>query len=99
MKKGGCVYIITNKSNKVLNTGSTTELRGRIWDHITKVNKSCFTARYNCNKIIWYEVLPTIMEAREREYQIKSYSRAYKIQLIQRLNPLYKNLWEDIQDL
>ena len=99
MQKGGCVYIITNQSNKVLYSGVTSALRARIWDHKTKFYPKSFTAKYNCNKIVWYEVFSGIVEAIEREKQIKAGSRESKIKLIQLLNPTWKDLWDEIQDL
>ncbi len=99
MKHGGCVYIITNQYNKVLYTGVTTELRARIWEHKTKFYPESFTAKYNCNKIVWYEILPRIEEAIEREKQIKGGSRKDKEALIKSINPTWRDLWEDIQDL
>ena len=99
MKKGGCVYIITNQYNKVLYTGVTSSLRARIWEHKTKFHPKSFTAKYNCNKIVWYETLPTIEEAIEREKQIKGGSRKDKDGLINNINPTWRDLWEDIQDL
>ncbi|MDB5223815.1 MAG: putative endonuclease containing a domain [Chitinophagaceae bacterium] len=99
MKRGGCVYIITNQYNKVLYTGVTAELRARIWEHKTKFYPESFTAKFNCNKIVWYEVLSQIEEAIEREKQIKGGSRKDKEALIQKLNPTWRDLWEDIQDL
>ena len=99
MKKGGCVYIITNQYNKVLYTGVTAELRARIWEHKTKFYPKSFTARYNCNKIVWYQTLPTIEEAIEKEKQIKGGSRKDKEEIIKTINPTWKDLWEDIQEL
>lgn len=99
MKKGGCTYIMTNQYNRVLYTGVTAELRARVWEHKTKFYPDSFTAKYNCNKIIWYEVFPTIGEAIEREKQIKGGSRNDKIKLINAMNPAWKDLWDDIQDL
>ena len=99
MKHGGGVYIITNQYNKVLYTGVTAELRARIWEHKTKFYPESFTAKFNCNKIVWYQVFPRIEEAIEREKQIKGGSRKDKEALIQNFNPTWKDLWEDIQDL
>jgi putative endonuclease len=99
MHKGGCVYLITNQYNKVLYTGVTSALRARIWEHKTKYYPKSFTARYNCNKIVWYEAFPGIVEAIEREKQIKAGSRASKIKLIELMNPAWKDLWDEIQDL
>ena len=99
MKRGGCVYIITNQYNKVLYTGVTAELRARIWEHKTKFYLNSFTSKYNCNKIVWYETSPTIEEAIEREKQIKGGSRKDKEELIKAINPTWRDLWENIQDL
>ncbi len=99
MNKGGCVYIITNQYNKVLYTGVTSALRARVWEHKTKFYPKSFTAKYNCNKIVWYETFPGIEEAIEREKQIKGGSRKDKDALINSINPTWKDLWEDVQDL
>ena len=99
MKYGGCTYIITNQYNKVLYTGVTAELRARIWEHKTKFYPKSFTAKYNCNKIVWYECFSRIEEAIDKEKQIKGGSRKDKEALIKILNPTWKDLWDDIQDL
>ena len=99
MRKGGCAYIVTNKTNIVLFTGVTSNLRARIREHKTKFYPKSFTAKYNCNKLVWYEVLPTIQDAIDREKQIKGSSRRAKEELIKSINPEWKDLWEDIQDL
>jgi putative endonuclease len=99
MKHGGCTYMITNQNNTVIYTGVTSDLNGRIWEHKTKFFPKSFTAKYNCDKIVWYEVFPTIMEAIEREKQIKAGSRKKKEVLINKLNPLWNDLWEEIRDL
>ena len=99
MKHGGCTYIITNQYNTVLYTGVTAELRARIWEHKTKFYPESFTAKYNCNKIVWFETFPRIEEAIDREKQIKGGGRKNKEKLINALNPKWRDLWEDIQDL
>jgi putative endonuclease len=91
--------MITNQNNTVIYTGVTSDLNGRIWEHKTKFFPKSFTAKYNCDKIVWYEVFPTIMEAIEREKQIKAGSRKKKEVLINKLNPLWNDLWEEIRDL
>jgi putative endonuclease len=99
MKRGGCTYMITNQYNTVLYTGVTAELRVRIWEHKTKDYPQSFTARFNCNKIVWYETFHSIEEAIDRGKQIKAGSRKAKEKLINSLNPTWKDLWDDIQDL
>ena len=86
MHKGGCTYMVTNKINTVIYVGVTSVLRARIWEHKTKAYPKSFTARYNCNKIVWFECFPTIMEAIDREKQLKGGSRKQKENLINLMN-------------
>jgi putative endonuclease len=95
VKKGGCVYIITNKIHTVLYVGVTSNLRQRIWQHINKFYPESFTAKYNCNKLVWYESFASISEAIAREKQLKAGNRAKKMELIKELNPDWKDLWEE----
>ena len=71
----------------------------RIWKHKTKFYPKSFSAKYNCDKIVWYQVFPRIEEAIEMEKRIKGGSRKDKETLIKNLNPPWKDLWEDVQDL
>ena len=75
MKYGGCVYMTANFHNTIIYTGVTSHLRGRIYQHKTKEFKNAFTARYNCDKLVWYEFLSRIEDAITREKQIKAGSR------------------------
>jgi putative endonuclease len=95
VKKGGCVYIITNKIHTVLYVGVTSNLQQRIWQHINKFYPESFTAKYNCNKLVWYESFASISEAIVREKQLKAGNRAKKMELIKELNPDWKDLWEE----
>jgi putative endonuclease len=99
MKHGGCTYMITNKKNSVIYVGVTSALRARIWQHKTKFYPKSFSAKYNCSKIVWYECFPTILEAIDREKQLKGGSRKQKEDLINEMNPGGKDLWEEVQDL
>lgn len=99
MKYGGCTYIITNQYNTVLYTGVTSELRARIYEHKTKFYPTSFSAKFNCNKLVWYETYQRIEAAIEKEKQIKAGRRKYKAELINSINPGWKDLWEEIQDL
>ena len=91
--------MITNKYNTVLYVGVSSALRARIWEHKTKFYPKSFTAKYNCDKIVWHECFPTIVEAIDREKQLKAGNRKKKEALINAMNPGWKDLWEDIQDL
>ena len=75
------VYILTNKNNTVLYTGVTSNLECRIWEHKHKIYKG-FTARYNVDKLVYYEIHYDSYEAIAREKQIKAGSRKKKIDLI-----------------
>ena len=91
--------MVTNKNNTVLYTGVTSNLYGRIAEHKSKFFEKSFTAKYNCDKLVWYEVFPTIMEAIDREKQIKGGSRKKKEALINGMNTGWRDLWEDVKDL
>ena len=99
MNYGVCVYIITNQYNTVLYTGVTSDLRARIVEHKTKFYPKSFSAKFNCNKIVWYEVFSRIEEAIDREKLIKGGSRKAKVALINSQNPTWTDLWVNIQDL
>ncbi len=86
------VYILTNKSNKVLYTGVTNDLERRCFEHKSKRIKG-FTQKYNVDKLIYYESYDFVDLAIDREKQIKGYSRAKKISLINEFNPEWKDLY------
>ena len=98
-ERGGFVYIITNQTNSVLYTGVTSALRARIFEHKTKFYPKSFTARYNCDKIVWFEFFPHIEEAIEKEKQVKAGRRKAKELLISSINSNWRDLWDDIQEL
>ena len=93
MKRGGCVYIITNKNNTTLYTGVTADLQLRILQHITNFYPKSFTVRYNLKKLVYYEFFSTIEEAIAIEKQIKAGSRKRKEVLINAKNPEWLDLF------
>jgi len=72
------VYILTNKSNRVLYVGVTSDLQNRVSEHKLKIHKG-FTAKYECNKLVYYEEYQWIQDAIAREKQLKAGSRQNKI--------------------
>jgi len=88
----GFTYIMTNHNRTVLYVGSTVDLIRRCFEHKNKVNEKSFTARYNINKLVYYEQFDWIGDAIMREKQIKSGSRKKKVLLINSLNLN----WEDL---
>ena len=89
-------YIVTNKYNRVLYIGVTSNLKSRIESHKTKKYPNAFTARYNADKLVWFQEFNSIIDARERERQLKAGSRAKKIKLVEEINPRWKDLYETI---
>lgn len=85
------VYMLTNTYHTVLYTGVTSDLPKRIAEHRNKTYGG-FSARYNLNIVVYYEELPNIMAAIEREKQIKRLSRHRKELIINRVNPSWDNL-------
>ncbi|MBV1888301.1 MAG: GIY-YIG nuclease family protein [Urechidicola sp.] len=94
--KHGYVYIVSNNNNSVLYTGVTSDLANRINQHKNKTIKG-FTSKYNCNKLVYYEIGNGMEGCILREKQIKAGSRQKKIQLIEGMNPQWKDLYDDIQ--
>jgi len=89
------VYIITNRYNTVLYTGVTNDLNRRVYEYKNHLIKG-FTAKYNVEKLVYYESTPDIYAAIQREKQIKGGSRKKKIDLIEGLNSEWRDLSEDL---
>jgi putative endonuclease len=96
MERGGAVYILTNKYDKVLYTGVTSNLKIRISEHKEKKYKNSFSAKYNCNKLVYYRSFHNIEEAIAEEKRIKGGSRNNKIKLIESLNPNWNDLYNQL---
>jgi putative endonuclease len=94
--KPGFVYIITNKNNTTLYIGVTSNLPKRILEHKQKKYKNSFSARYNLDKLIYFEQFQMIGDAIGREKQLKAGSRAKKEALINTSNPNWDDLFEEI---
>ena len=95
MERGGCVYILTNVFNTVIYIGVTTDLYSRVTEHKSKLYPKSFTAKYNCNKLVYFEMYPTIEEAISMEKRLKKWNRAWKIELIVKNNPLWVDLYNE----
>ena len=98
MQRGGCVYIVTNLTHSVLYTGVTSDIISRIWDHKNKTYPKSFTAKYNCNKLVYYLFYPHIEEAIAAEKALKGGNREFKIKLINELNPNWSDLYQHLID-
>jgi len=89
------VYILTNKSNKVLYIGVTNNLIRRMSEHKNKVING-FTKKYNLTKLIYYEATNSIKSAISREKQLKRWHREWKINLINQFNPEWKDMSKNL---
>jgi putative endonuclease len=98
MQRGGCVYILTNKFRTTLYIGVTSNLPGRVWEHIHKTYPKSFTAKYNLCECVYFESFFSIQEAIYREKKLKGWKREKKDKLISSINPEWRNLWEDIKE-
>jgi putative endonuclease len=93
--KEPCVYIVASGRNGTLYTGVTSDLPQRAFQHREGRMKG-FSARYGCKTLVWYELHEGMIEAIEREKQIKAGSREKKVALIESLNPDWKDLYETL---
>ncbi len=87
------VYIMTNPFNRVLYIGVTNNIARRVFEHREKRTPG-FTQKYNTVKLVYYEIFENIADAITREKQLKAGSRKRKIELINSINPDWKDLYE-----
>ena len=97
--KPGFIYIITNKNNTTLYIGVTSNLPVRIMEHKQKKYQGSFSARYNLDKLVYFEQFQMIGDAIGREKQLKGGNRGNKEILINSINPDWLDLYEDIKDI
>src|SRR5438067_7458490 len=88
------VYLMTNKNKTAVYTGVTNSLEHRVWQHKKKVFPG-FTKKYNCDRLIFFEIYLRIEQAIAREKQIKGWTRAKKNALVFPMNPRWDDLAED----
>jgi putative endonuclease len=89
------VYILASHRNGTLYIGATTDLIKRVWEHKNKIIPG-FTAKYNVHQLVYYEMHQNIMEAARRERRLKNWCRKWKLNLIEKFNPMWRDLYEDI---
>lgn len=89
------VYILTNVGNTVLYVGMTNDLERRMYEHRNKLVAG-FTTKYGLDKLVYFEVFATAYDVITREKQLKGGSRARKIALIERDNPTWHDLYDEL---
>ncbi len=85
--KNWYVYIMSNKPQGVIYIGVTDNIDARIEEHKTKVFRNAFTAKYNCDKLVYFEEFADGYIASKREKQMKKWNREWKVKLIEEMNP------------
>ena len=93
--KQPCIYTITNRHNTTLYIGVTSNLVQRIYQHKNKLVEG-FSARYNLNKLVFFEQLEDIDNAIIREKRLKLWKRDWKNRLINEINPNWRDLYPDL---
>jgi len=89
------VYILASKRNCTLFVGVTANLIRRVWEHKNKLFKG-FTAQYNVDKLVYYEQHQDICIAIQREKRLKEWQRKWKINLIEKNNPSWNDLYDQL---
>ena len=93
--RGGWTYVMTNHVRGVLYVGVTADLPARVPQH-REGKGSAFCRKYKLRRLVLAEHHDTIDDAIRREKMLKAWKRAWKIELIERANPTWRDLWEDL---
>ena len=90
------VYILANKRNGTLYIGVTNDLLNRSFQHKLKQDSKSFTAKYNIDKLVYFEEYQYIQDAILKEKQLKKWSRQREMELIEKDNPVWRDLFFDM---
>ena len=93
-EKEPCVYIMASRRNGTIYIGVTSDVRGRVSDHKQGVADG-FTKKYGVKQLVYYEMHATMDEAIAREKQLKNWKRAWKLRLIEEMNPEWIDLLDE----
>jgi len=91
----GYVYIVTNRKNGTLYIGVTSDLARRAYEHREGLTPG-FSSKYGCSRLVWYEEHFDIRDAIQRETSLKRWYRKWKIQLIEQMNPDWRDLYHEL---
>jgi putative endonuclease len=89
------VYILANKRNGTLYVGVTNDLARRMFEHKAKLVPG-FTRQYGVDKLVYFEEYGSILEARARERSLKRWLRTWKLELIEKMNPEWRDLTDEL---
>jgi putative endonuclease len=90
-----CVYILASQRNGTLYIGVTSDVIKRIWEHQSDLVEG-FTKQYQVHTLVWYEVHESMENAITREKQLKEWKRQWKVDLIEKSNPYWNDLYPTI---
>jgi len=90
-----CVYLLASRRNGTLYAGVTTNLPARIWQHRNDVVEG-FSRRHGVHGLVWFEIHESMESAISREKAIKAWKRVWKIELIEKSNPYWRDLYKEI---
>jgi putative endonuclease len=93
--KQPCVYLLASGRNGTLYVGVTSNLLTRVWVHEQGLVDG-FTKRYGVHTLVWYEVHESMESAIQREKAIKEWKRRWKLELIEKTNPQWRDLYEEL---
>jgi putative endonuclease len=95
MMKFPCVYVLASRRNGTLYVGVTSDLIRRVWQHKNNLAGG-FTKEYGVHMLVWHECHETMESAIKREKNIKKWNRRWKLALIEKSNPNWKDLFNDL---
>ena len=95
MDKQPCVYILAHKKNGTLYIGVTSNLIKRVWEHKNELVDG-FSKNYGLHDLVWFEMHETMESAIAREKLLKEWKRKWKLELINRRNPYWRDLYGDL---
>jgi len=93
--KQPCVYMLASQRNGTLYIGVTSNLIKRVWEHKQDFVEG-FTKKHGVHDLVWYEQHEDMLAAITREKALKEWKRAWKLELIEKLNPDWKDLYEGL---
>jgi putative endonuclease len=95
MAKMPCVYLLASQTRGTLYIGVTSDLVKRVWEHKSDLVDG-FSRRYRVHVLVWFEVHASMRAAIAREKALKSWKRAWKLELVERVNPTWRDLYPEI---
>ena len=91
-------YIMSNKPRGTIYVGSTNDITRRVWEHKKSTMKN-FTSKYNLHRLVYFEFFSEYHQAASRELRLKNWHRQWKIELIEKINPHWDDLYQKVCSL